>query len=178
MILLDMKSAKIRGDVLMEGWGMYEETIVCTGARWSFESPMRGGGARSGGSGGASRRSSSEGSDSSSDPWESTVALDKNLDKASPDLMKLSMMPEQRPIEVVALHCVETIDEDVWDYLEIRMGEVYIVEWSLSAPEDRRPTESITLGFNKIWMQVTQYSGEAGPGRGWDRKLGQTWSGS
>lgn len=191
MILLNLKNAKIRGDVLMEGWAAYEDCVVVTGARWSFESPLKSGASRtsaaspgaggSGGSGGGTGSSganrSGGGDDSSrSSPWESTVQLDKNLDRASSDLMKLSMLPEQKPIEDVSMHFVETIDEEVWDYLWIKLGQVYLVEWSLNGPEDRRPTESITLGFNQMWMQVTQYDGEAGPGRGWDRKMGQDWT--
>jgi len=191
MILLDLKKAKIRGDVLMEGWQMYEDCVVVTGARWSFESPLKsstsrgssstpggsGSGGAGGGSGAATRSAaSSDSSSSRSSPWESTVQIDKNLDRASSDLMKLSMLPDQKPIDDVSMHFVETIDEEVWDYLWIKLGQVYLVEWSLNGPEDRRPTESVTLGFNQMWMQVTQYDGEAGPGRGWDRKQGQDWT--
>jgi type VI secretion system secreted protein Hcp len=65
-------------------------------------------------------------------------------------------------------------------FLEFKLNNPIIASWSITGPEDERPTEEITLWYWKVWMQYYQYDGKtvkAAGSRGWDRTTNTPWNG-
>ncbi|MEL7474368.1 MAG: hypothetical protein AAGK04_13705 [Planctomycetota bacterium] len=204
MVVLDMEKAKIKGSFQV---GSFKEMIPITSVSWSFASPMRQNSGSSGSTpaaGGSQPSASRAGSPSQSatrpaarntsaaseggTPWESTTRVSKELDVSSPDLMIRSMMPDQSPIEHLIFYFIQmehhsefSESDNAWNYLDIVLGDCYIIEWELTADADGRPSESFTIGFSKFAMRGWGRDHEGNenqqyPERGWDRKAKATWS--
>jgi type VI secretion system secreted protein Hcp len=108
------------------------------------------------------------------DPQE--VSITKNVDRATPYLMFRAVQDRSpgnanNPVSV-DLHCVETqpwdyrvskggmakseTKSDLKAYLKICLGRALIKSWSISADEDNRPTETLSIWFNQVAVLYRQ----------------------
>jgi type VI protein secretion system component Hcp len=134
----------------------------------------------------ASQKKTAASSEGSKD---SEIKIEKNVDFSTANLMKVAMNcrskrgKDKMTLTDADIHFVGTTRRDdgihTWAFLRIHLEAVVIKSWNLSASGDQRPTESITLGYEKIAMC---YAGtadariqDAKQNAGWDQAQNKDW---
>lgn len=114
------------------------------------------------------------------------MAIDKTVDSATVYLMLAAMKGRSlgdKAVVAVDVHMVENRDEGAKAYLKIRLENALIKDWNLNASEDARPSESISIWFNKAciayWsMELDKHKNPVytrhGP-HGWDQQENKEW---
>lgn len=112
--------------------------------------------------------------------------FEKSTDKSSNLLMKYSI--NGGPLPGASIYFVQTKDgggkQNVYPYLMFALQPCFVKTWSVSGSEDGRPTESVSLWYNKIVMTYFQYSrnakGEyeygAGLSADWNQVTNSQWA--
>jgi type VI secretion system secreted protein Hcp len=165
MILLKLDG--ITGDSTMEG--NYAGCIACTSASWNIE------------------RTFSDSAKAGTQDVNVGVAeippisLNKTFDAASVYLMQ-SAIAGGALGTVANIYFLTTSNNLTNLYLEFKLYNPIVASWSISADEDERPTEELSLWYWKIWMQYyTTKDGKtytSAGSRGWDRTMNKAWEGS
>ena len=105
------------------------------------------------------------------------VELGKSMDKASALLFRQSI--SGKSLGTGEIHFVETMDDELFMYLQYKLDNVIVSKWDMTGSDDDRPTESFSLFYSKIWMEYTPFGGKkkGTPIKdGWDRILSKQWS--
>ena len=116
------------------------------------------------------------------------MQVSKAVDMATVNLMQLAMEARMQPtgneLPLVAdIHFIGSVDSEdglhTFTFLRIHLESVEIKGWSISGSGDERPTESLTLGYEKAAMcyQSTPDGRLKDPKikAGWDQKANKTW---
>lgn len=119
------------------------------------------------------------------------LQIDKTVDAATVYLMHAAMKARKGGTEQevsVDIHfcqnrdyeALENADKKVRPYLKIRLENAYISTWGIDGSDDERPTESLTLCFNKAAMSYrASVDGKVfqtyGP-HGWDQEANVDWT--
>jgi hypothetical protein len=126
-------------------------------------------------------------------PKRSEMTLAKEVDRATCDLMLLAMQhrshkggpkaagDKEYHVDVHVLSSVRfgTKEErNIFPSLMIHLEAVRVAAWGVNGSGDARPTESVTLEYDKGAMHYSWYNGETfihfGP-RGWDQDKNEVW---
>lgn len=122
-----------------------------------------------------------------SDDELSTVSIDKQVDSATCDLMfyamqdRLKTKSTSEPLSA-DIHFVETAGAEgkAYPYLRVHLENVLIKSWGFEASEDDRPTESVTLKFDRAAMQYHSTADgktfDPAGKKGWDQIANQPWT--
>lgn len=161
MILL--KLPNIKGDIAVGG---FEEYFVVSSVSWGVE-----------------RNFDESGTMGTFDPklgvpaWtDSIVEVEKSIDQASPDLFLKAV--GGGIIGTAELAFIESLEEGNRYYMQFKLDGAAVKGWNFSGSEDDRPTETIQLWYNKLFMEV-KYGPNADKAvsRGWSRVEGKQWQG-
>lgn len=110
------------------------------------------------------------------------LTMGKSMDKASVYLMQQSIAGGAlgAPGEVELLSTAG-VDSEPKVYLRYKLDRPIIKSWSIDASEDDRPTESVSILYNKIFMEYFATADGLTytrvDGKGWDVVVGKAWSG-
>lgn len=116
----------------------------------------------------------------------SELSFSKITDSATCDLMYLAMQDrlkvkgEASDMLTADVHFLEIIDGTPTAYLKIALENVLIKSWNIDGSGDDRPTESVTLEFDKCALQyLSSTDGKtfspAGQ-KGWDQIANESWT--
>jgi len=113
-------------------------------------------------------------------------SFEKTTDRGSFMLMQQSI--SGGPLTSAEIHFVQTKNnkdgkQAVFPYLMFKLLPCFIKTWSISGSEDGRPTESVTLWYQKIAMTYYSYSKDANGvyvekqegTAGWDQVVNNAW---
>ncbi len=115
----------------------------------------------------------------------SVCTFQKTTDRASLKLMHHSI--SGGPLPSAEIHFVQTKDnadskQAVFPYLMFKLIPCFIKEWKISGSEDGRPTEDVSLWYQKIAMQYYAYTKIDGKyvsktegTAGWDQVVNNSW---
>lgn len=111
------------------------------------------------------------------------VTVNKTVDISSCDFMKFSAgRSRAQSVGTVEIKFLmqHDIDKDPLVYLEFKLDGAFVTSWGFDGNEDQHPTETVTIKYQKIWMQYTPFDGGR-PGtpasRGWDCVQNRNWDG-
>jgi type VI protein secretion system component Hcp len=122
----------------------------------------------------------------------SEMQISKEVDRASCDLMVLAMEERSKKkgadrgeaggkelhADVHVLGSVQFKDGNIFPSLMIHLECVRVAQWGINGSGDNRPSESITLQYDRAAMHYTWFDGAAflhfGP-KGWDQKNNKPW---
>lgn len=110
------------------------------------------------------------------------ITVAKSMDNASIYLMQNAIAGGAfaNPCEI---HLVETagVDQKLHPYLSFKLNRPIIKSWSIDASDDDRPSENVSIMYNKIVMEYWQTpDGKAFTSvgkRGWDTVTNKAWNG-
>lgn len=109
----------------------------------------------------------------------------KTTDRGSIKLMHHSI--SGGPLASAEIHFVQTKDsadskQAVFPFLMFKLEPCFIKTWNITGTEDGRPSETITLWYQKIAMQYFSYSKKNGKYEshnegtaGWDQVVNNSW---
>ena len=104
-------------------------------------------------------------------------SMSKNMDAASISLAKFGISGASCGTAEVKF--LQTFGEKNVCYLQFKMDNAFVKSWSVSGDADDRPTEEITLWYNKIaFIYFTSIDGKefkATPDCAWDASRGGIW---
>ena len=115
------------------------------------------------------------------DPNMQELALDKTIDSATVYLMYYAMKnraENKSEVLTVDIHLVNSKGDasdgaggGLSPFLRIRIENAIIKSWSINAGEDGRPSESLTIWFNRVAMKYTAFDGKVVKDfvKGWDQ---------
>jgi type VI protein secretion system component Hcp len=122
------------------------------------------------------------------------IQVSRFVDAATPQLMKFAMQDRRvdkgkqvmlRKADIHFLHSVmgnksETTLRTVFPYLMITLEDVLVTSWNITASGDDRPTESLSLKYDKAAMRYYRtVSGEVWTGgtpAGWNQMTNGDWT--
>lgn len=90
----------------------------------------------------------------STSPHISEITLTTKMDKTSPVFFSEACVGQGK---TALIHLVQTSPNGVETYMEYTLTNTLVSGYSVSADEDNRPQESITLNFTKIEMKYTPW---------------------
>jgi len=109
------------------------------------------------------------------------ITISKTFDKSSMELMFAAAgkgkVSTEAKIHFLATGDTATPANNL--YLEFKLDNPIIASWSISADEDDRPTEEVSLWYWKVWMKYYTYDGSsyvAAGDKGWDRIANKAWA--
>ena len=116
----------------------------------------------------------------------SQLSISKAIDSATCDLMMMAMQArlqsktKEKKTLAADIHFVETAQGGrPVAYLRVALANVQIQSWSLSGSNDGRPTEDVTLRFDKaaVQYQATSDGKTFAPAgkKGWDQVNNKAW---
>ena len=91
----------------------------------------------------------------STSPHISEITLTTKMDKTSPVFFSEACVGQGK---TALIHLVQTSPNGVETYMEYTLTNTLVSGYSVSADEDNRPQESITLNFTKIEMKYTPWN--------------------
>ena len=81
-------------------------------------------------------------------------------------------------IGTAELAFIESLEDGNRYYMQFKLDGAAVKGWNFSGSEDDRPTETIQLWYNKIFMEVKYgANAEKAVSRGWSRVEGKQWQG-
>jgi hypothetical protein len=127
------------------------------------------------------------------DKKKSEMTLQKEVDRATCDLMLLAMQhraqkggpktagDKEYHVDVHVLSSVRfgtLLEHNIFPSLMIHLEAVRVASWGINGSGDQRPSESVTLEYDKGAMHYSWYDGEHfihfGP-KGWDQDKNAIW---
>lgn len=106
-------------------------------------------------------------------------SMSKNMDAASMVLAKSGIAGAS--LGTAEIKFLQTFGDKNICYLQFKLDNAFIKTWSISGDADERPTEEITLWYNKIaFIYFTTKDGKefkATPDCAWDASKGAVWKG-
>jgi type VI secretion system secreted protein Hcp len=90
----------------------------------------------------------------STSPHISEITLTTKMDKTSPVFFSEACVGQGK---TALIHLVQTTPNGVETFIEYTLTNTLVSGYSVTADEDNRPQESITLNFTKIEMKYTPW---------------------
>ena len=109
--------------------------------------------------------------------------FNKSTDVGTSTLMQYSI--SGGPLSFAQIYFVQTKQGGaVFPYLMLRLEPCFIKTWKISGGEDGRPTEDVSLWYQRIALEYRSYSRNdagqyqysAGYNSGWDQTINAPWS--
>ena len=109
------------------------------------------------------------------------LTMGKSMDRASVFLMQQAIAGGALGAPcIIELLATGGIDKEAQVYLRYELERPIIKSWSIDASEDDRPTESVSILYNKIRMEYFQSQDgkeyKSAGKKGWDVVSGAAWN--
>lgn len=174
-------------------FGFNGQTESSAGGNGGGSGNSNGSGGSGGGSGNSSQSSSSSGSGGSKSEEDFTqLSISKHVDAATTHLMGYAMedrkvtKADEDKLRKADIHFIDSVrmntsgtDQFIFPYLMITLDRVLIKGWEISSQGDDRPTESLTLWYDRCAMRYFRTSdGKVWTSvepKGWDQQANEPW---
>lgn len=111
-------------------------------------------------------------------PHLSELSVIKEIDKTTPDLFSAACGTREsgKAIDEIEIHVCQTNGDSVKPYIEYKINNVLLSNYTVAGDEKERPQETIALNYDKIQMNYTSHDEKHNAGSparaGYDLKTG------